>query len=83
MCCVGSRFRRVPENSAESGEFGGKFRKVPVRAGVDSGGRFRRQVTEGCGACWCRFRRQDSEYSREFRCHNLDRSNHVIILSSG
>ena len=56
MCAVAgrrSRFRRkVPESS-------GRFRKVPVRAGVGSGGRFRkvpedfggfqRQVPEGSG----------------------------------
>ena len=63
-------------------------------AGVGSGGRFRRQVPEGSGVCWCRFRRQVPEGSGAFRrvparvgvgsggrvrC-NLDRSSHVIVL---
>ena len=36
-------------------------------AGVGSGGGFRK-VPEGSGVCWCRFRRQVAEGSREFRC---------------
>ena len=45
----GGRFRKVLEGS-------GKFRRVPVCAGVG------RRVSEGCrpessSVCWCRFRR--------------------------
>ena len=46
---------------------GGRFRRVPVCAGVGSGGRFR-NVPESSGVCWCRFRRQVPEGSGEFRC---------------
>ena len=69
VCRCGSQ-KQVPEAGS------GRFRKVPVCAGVGSGdrfrfrrqvpegsGRFRRQVPEGSGVCWCRFRRQVPEGS--------------------
>ena len=68
------RFRRqVPESS-------GEFRRVPVFAGVGSGGRFRK-VPDGSVVCWCRFRRQLPEGSEGglLPC-NLDRSSHVIVF---
>ena len=55
----------------------GRFRNVPVCAGVGCGGRFRkvpqgggrfRKVPERSGVCWCRFRRQVPEGSGGFRC---------------
>ena len=47
----------------------GRFRRVPVCAGVGSGGRFRRvPVCAGSGVCWYRFRRLVPEGSGEFRC---------------
>ena len=70
----------------------GEFRRVPVFAGVGSGGRFPQKVPESSGVCWCssgRFRRVPesssvSEGSGEFRCGllpcKLDRSNHVIVF---
>ena len=76
VCRCGSQ-KQVPEAGS------GRFRKVPVCAGVGSGGRFRkvpessgmcwcrfrRQVPEGSGVCWwCRFRRQVPEGSGGFRC---------------
>ena len=46
-----------------------------MRAGVGSGGRFRK-VPEGSGVCWCRFRRQVRrqvpEGSGGFRCVHQD-----------
>ena len=68
---------------------GGRFWKVPKgseRLVPEGFGRLRR-VLESSGACWCRFRRQGSEGSVEFRCGllpcNLDRSSHVIVLITG
>ena len=45
----------------------GRFRRVPVCAGVGSGGKFRK-VPEGSGVCWCKFRRQVPEGAGGFRC---------------
>ena len=59
VCRCGSQ-EQVPEGS-------GRFRRVPVCAGVGSGGRFRK-VLEGPGVWWCKFRRQFPEGSRGFRC---------------
>ena len=51
VCRRGSQ-EQVPEEGSR------RFRRVPVCAGVGSGGRFRK-VLEGsgvcCGVCWCRF----------------------------
>ena len=61
VCRCGSQ-EQVPEEGS------GKFRgRVPVCAGVGSGGRFR-EVVESSGVCWCRFRRQVPEGSGEVRC---------------
>ena len=72
VCRCGSQ-EQVPEERSR------RFRRVPVCAGVGSGGegsgvcwcRFRRQVPkvlEGSGVCWCRFWRQVPEGSGGFRC---------------
>ena len=71
------RFRKVPAGVEASS---GRFRRVPVYAGVGSGGGFRkvpkgwfRKVSEGSGGFWSgrvlvyRFRRQGSEFSGGFR----------------
>ena len=53
------RFRRVPPGSC-----GGRF-----RAGAGSGGRFQKVpegFAEGCGVCWCRFRKQIPDGSERF-----------------
>ena len=42
---------KVPEAGS------GRFWKVPVCGGVNSGGRFRK-VPKDSDVCWCRFRRQ-------------------------
>ena len=69
-------FSQVPEAAS------GRFRTVPMCAGVGSGGkfqkvpessggrycRFRRQVPESSGVRWCRYRRQGSEGFGELRC---------------
>ena len=55
VCRCGSQ-EQVPEEGS------GRFRRVPVCAGVGSGGRLRK-VPEGSGVCWCRFRRQVPEGS--------------------
>ena len=60
VCRCGSQ-EQVPEEGS------GRFRRVPVCAGVGSGGRFRK-VPEGSGVCWCRFRRQVPEGSGKSRC---------------
>ena len=57
---------RSQEQVPEEGS--GRFWRVPVCAGVGSGSRFRRQVPEGSGVCWCRFRRQVPEGSGKSRC---------------
>ena len=51
---------QVPEEGSR------RFRRVPVCAGVGSGGRFRK-VPEGSSVCWCSFRRQLPEGSGGFR----------------
>ena len=43
----------------------GRFRTVPMCAGVGSGGKFRK-VPESSGVCYCRFQRQLPEGSGEF-----------------
>ena len=55
VCRCGSQ-EQVPEEGS------GRFRRVPVYAGVGSGGRFRK-VPESSGLCWCRFRRKVPEGS--------------------
>ena len=70
VCRCGSQ-EQVPEEGS------GRFRRVPVCAGVGSGGKFRkvpecwcsfrRQVPEGSGVCWCRLR-QVPEGSGRSRC---------------
>ena len=60
VCRCGSQ-EQVPEEGS------GRFRRVPVCAGVGFGGRFRK-VPEGSGVCWCRFRRQVPEGSGKSRC---------------
>ena len=60
----GSRFRKVPESSAikwcwfqrQVPDGSGRFRRVPVYAGVGSGGKLGRfrKVPESSGVCWCR-----------------------------
>ena len=60
VCRRGSQ-EQVPEEGS------GRFRRVPVCAGVSSGGRFRK-VPEGSSVCWCRVRRQVPEGSGGFRC---------------
>ena len=70
VCRCGSQ-EQVPEEG--SGRFrrvpvyagvgsGGRFRRVPVCAGVGSGGRFQK-VPESSSLCWCRFRRKVPEGS--------------------
>ena len=50
VCRCGSQ-EQVPEEGS------GRFRRVPVCAGVGSGGRFRK-VPKSSGVCWsCRFRK--------------------------
>ena len=49
-------FLQVPEAGF------GRFRTVPMCAGVGSGGKFWK-VPEGSGVCYCRFRRQVPEGS--------------------
>ena len=93
------RFRKVPEGSGvcwcrfqrQVPEGSGEFRRAPESSGEFwRWCRFWRQVPEGSG----RFRRvaassgefrcvQGSEGSREFRCGNLDRSSHVIVVNNG
>ena len=53
VCRCGSQ-EQVPEEGS------GRFRRVPVCAGVGSGGRFRK-VPESSGVCWRRFWRQVPE----------------------
>ena len=60
VCRCGSQ-EQVPEEGS------GRFRRVPVCAGVSSGQRFRK-VLEGSGVCWCGFRRKVPEGSGGFRC---------------
>ena len=59
VCRCGSQ-EQVPKEGS------GRFRRVPVRAGVGFGGKFRK-VPEGSGVCWCGFRKV-VEGSGEFRC---------------
>ena len=75
-CKFRSRFRKVPESSGvkwsrfrrQVPEGSGRFRRVPVYAGVGSGGRVRK-VPESSGV-------------RLLPC-NLDSSSHVIALITG
>ena len=60
VCRCGSQ-EQVPKEGS------GRFRRVPVCAGVGSGGKFRK-VPEGSGVCWCKFRRQVPEGAGGFRC---------------
>ena len=60
VCRCGSQ-EQVPEEGS------GRLWRVPVCAGVGSGGGVWK-VPEGSGVCWSRFRRQIPEGSGEFRC---------------